>query len=1119
MDNFSVRMWKEEVSIPTYETGLPDKNPMFFEKRVYQGSSGAVYPHPIIEKIHDEKVDKKYQAVFLENQYIKVMVLPELGGRIQMAFDKIGNRHFIYYNEVIKPALVGLCGPWISGGIEFNWPQHHRPSTFEPIDFALEENEDGSKTVWVNEIEKMNRTKGMAGFTLHPEKAYLEVRVKLFNRSPFPQSFLWWANPAVHVNDQYQSIFPPDVHAVFDHGRRDVSDFPIARGVYYKVDYAPGTDISRYKNIPVPTSYMAVNSAYDFVGGYEHDSRGGLLHVANHHLSPGKKQWTWGNGDFGKAWDRNLTDTNGPYIELMTGVFTDNQPDFSWIMPYEEKEFSQYFLPYRELGIVNNASKEVLLHFSIAGGKALLKLFATSILPQVTVTITSKQGLLKTFVTDLSPENIFETLWDLTPGTRETDCKVIVRNNMSQLLLTYQPQEKTETPLPEAARAPLSPQDTPSNELLFLTGLHLEQYRHATCSPLGYYEEALLRDAGDIRCNNALGLWHLRRGLLKKSEPYFRKAIETLTRFNPNPYDGEPFYNLGLCLQFQQRLPEAYDAFYKAAWSSAWQANSFFALAQIDLVHEKPDEALEHIQQSLRRNMGNRKAIALKAAILRKKNLPEALDYCQEALRNDAFNLPLYFEQYKWFQRQGQSDKALAAMNEAFNLARADGFNFIEYAIDFAAAGMYGEAIEWLELLIKAHPYANRSMVQYYLGWSHEKAGNHSAARSHFLAASSTLEDAFFPNRVEDIEVLEAAFASNPSDYKAAYYLGCLWYDKKQYFLAIDWWQKCIEINKKFAGAYRNLGIAYYNKVGDEGLALQCFEEAFRLNPSDGRILMELDQLRKRMNHLPSERLELLERQLPQVLSRDDLYLERAAIYNFLGQPEKAYELIMQHKFHPWEGGEGKVPAQYKSSLIQKAKKAIADQQCQKALALLEQAQTYPDNLGEGKLYGTPENEIFYWMGCAYEGMHQNQKAQEYFERATQGVSQPAAAIFYNDPQPDSIFYQGLAWKKLRCSDKATDIFNALVNYGEKHVDDRIKLDFFAVSLPDLLVFDDDLDRRNKIHCLYMMGLGQLGLGQQAKAQSLFEEVSRKDAMHAGAMVHMQLIALSVQDQMVKSSS
>lgn len=283
-----VKAWKEKVVIPTYEVGKPEKNPIFLEKRVYQGSSGVVYPYPVIESISNEKTDHEWNAIFIENEYIKVMVLPELGGRIQMAYDKIRQRHFVYYNHVIKPALVGLAGPWISGGIEFNWPQHHRPSTYMPVDSTIEEHEDGSVTVWVNEMERMFHQKGMAGFTLRPGCAFLEIKGVLYNRTDVPQTFLWWANPAVAVNDHYRSVFPPDINAVFDHGKRAVSSFPIATGTYYKMDYSAGVDIANYKNIFVPTSYMGVNSKYDFEGGYEFDTEAGMLHVASHHVSPGK---------------------------------------------------------------------------------------------------------------------------------------------------------------------------------------------------------------------------------------------------------------------------------------------------------------------------------------------------------------------------------------------------------------------------------------------------------------------------------------------------------------------------------------------------------------------------------------------------------------------------------------------------------------------------------------------------------------------------------------------------------------------------------------------------------------------------------------------------------------
>jgi tetratricopeptide (TPR) repeat protein len=1094
MSELTVKVWQEKVTIPTYDTGKPDKNPMFFEKRVYQGSSGVVYPNPVIEKIFDEKKDKEYIALYLENEYLKIMILPEIGGRVQMAYDKIRQRHFIYYNQVIKPALVGLCGPWISGGIEFNWPQHHRPSTFEPVDFMLEEHADGSKTVWVNEVERMFRTRCMAGFTLHPGKAYLQISVKLLNRTPLPQTFLWWANPAVKVNDHYQSVFPPDVNAVFDHGKRDVSAFPIATGTYYKVDYSPGTDISRYKNIPVPTSYMAIHSDYDFVGGYEHDTQAGLLHVADHHVSPGKKQWTWGHSDFGVAWDRNLTDEDGPYIELMTGVYTDNQPDFSWLMPHEEKSFVQYFMPYRELGVVKNASKDLLVNIEKIDDVLEIKVFATS--KQAGIVLTANVGdlnLMRESI-NISPEKIYTRRIPVNKKLSEKDIVLMLVDTSGKELLRYEPAKNKLHEFPQPATAPPVPSRVANNEQLYLTGLHLEQYRHATCDPVPYYEEALRRDAGDVRNNNALGLWYLRRGQFVKSEPYFRKAIETLTLRNPNPYDGEPYYNLGLSLKMQGKQKEAYEAFFKACWNSAWQDNGYFSLAQIDMARGDYEKALDHIQRSLDRNATNSKAYVLKAAALRKMGQNEkALAVCKEALQRDRFNLGVLFEQ--------QSIDTLKI------LARSHVQNYIEYALDYQAAGLYSEAIELLQLFIKQNPQADHPMAWYYLAFWNHQGGETAKLKEYLDKAATANPDYCFPNRIEDVAVLQFATALNPSDAKAPFYLGNLWYDKRQYKEAIENWELSVKRDATYPVAFRNLGLASFNKKNEKEMALQYYEKAFSLDPTDARVLMELDQLYKRLNKETDARLQWLEKHIDIVQLRDDLYLERAALYNFGGRNEEAYMQIMERRFHPWEGGEGKVSGQYIYSLVEMAKENIRTGDHRKAIELLEQAQTYPDNLGEGKLFGAMENDIFYWLGIAHEKAGEVDKANAYFKKATEGLSEPTAAMFYNDQPPDKIFYQGLAWKKIGKKEKASLIFNRLIEYGKTHMNDEVKIDYFAVSLPDLLIFEDDLNLRNKIHCLYMTGLGYLGLNETAAATAAFEQVLADDNMHFGARTHLNMIA------------
>ena len=1092
-----VKAWVEAVIIPTYGIGNAEKNPVFLEKRVYQGSSGVVYPHPVIEKIMDEKKEKSYQAVFIENDFLKIMILPELGGRVQMAYDKIRQRHFVYYNQVIKPALVGLTGPWISGGIEFNWPQHHRPSTYNPIDFTIEENADGSKTIWVNEVEQMFRTKGMAGFTLYPGKAYLEIKGKLYNRTLFPQTFLWWANPAVKVNDHYQSVFPPDVYAVFDHGKRDVSSFPIATGTYYKVDYSAGTDISRYKNIPVPTSYMAIQSKYDFMGGYEHDTQAGLLHVANHHISPGKKQWTWGTSDFGQAWDRNLTDEDGPYIELMTGVFTDNQPDFSWIQPNEEKTFEQYFMPYAGAGIVKNATKEAMLNLEVTGNTIQLLVYATSVYDNASVYLYQNERLIFETYTNLSPALIFEK--ELTiRGVVLEQLKMVVQDSSGIILVQYQPEKQRPIAMPPAATAAKYPSEIYSIEELYLNGLHLEQYRHATFEATDYYLEALRREPTDSRNNNAMGLWLLRRGKFAEAEPYLRIAIKTLTSRNPNPYDGEALYNLGYSLVFQNRLDEAFEAFYKAIWNVAWQDSGYLALARIATKQQRLSEALTLIEKSLTRNNHSHSARHLKVVLLRTTKQDDiALQLVIESLGIDPFNYGCLYEKYLLTKNNDILQKLISLIGGRVQ-------TYIEYAFDYAHAGFYKEAIDLLEVYTngKEDVYP---MVYYYLGWCWGLLGKDERALHYFELAAGMSSDYCFPHRIEDILVLETAIKANPSDAKASYYLGNLWYDKRQYPEAIKCWELSSAIDGKFPTVHRNLCLAYFNKRKEPQKALAEMERAFALDTNDARVLMELDQLYKILNYSVDTRLAFLENYPGQVLQRDDLYLEKITLLNQLGQYERVNKLIAERIFHPWEGGEGKVVMQFLMANIELAKQAYLKGENEKALAYLSATEKYPHNLGEGKLYGAQENDINYLKALVYEQIGETGEAKHFFELATLGISEPVQAIFYNDPQPDKIFYQGLAWLKLNEIEKANDIFNSLVQFGEDHLDEEITIDYFAVSLPDLLVFDVNLNEKNIIHCYYLIALGKLGLGF-SEASNLFDIILKMNVNHSAATTHKNMI-------------
>ena len=298
--------------------------PAFAENRVHQRTSGNPYPNKIVARVDRVNcTDREYVSVRLENDFVRVVILPELGGRIYSATDKITGYDFFYKQHVIKPALIGVLGSWISGGVEFNWPFHHRASGYMACDFHVEELEDGSAVCHLSEHDPIDRMKGMFSIVLRPGESFFETRMRLYNRTSAPHSFLWWENAAVPVNENYQIFFPQDVTYVNFHYLKSRTTFPVAgNGVYNGIPMQEPRDISYHKNTREATSYFASASDYDFFGGYDHGKRCGVVHIGDHHVSPGKKMFTWAYNQLSKTWENTLTDTDGQYAELMAGFFT-----------------------------------------------------------------------------------------------------------------------------------------------------------------------------------------------------------------------------------------------------------------------------------------------------------------------------------------------------------------------------------------------------------------------------------------------------------------------------------------------------------------------------------------------------------------------------------------------------------------------------------------------------------------------------------------------------------------------------------------------------------------------------------------------------------------------------
>lgn len=1027
----NAKVYEKIMSIPTYEVGCEEKNPMFFEKRVYQGSSGKVYPYPVIEKIYDEKQDKEYNAVILENDWLYVIVLPEIGGRIYTAYDKTNGYDFVYHNKVIKPALVGLLGPWISGGIEFNWPQHHRPTTFKSVNYQIKSYFDGSASVIVGESEAMFGLKHTTEIKLYSDKSYIEIKTDVYNRGNTPETFLWWANPAFRVNDDTATIMPLDVTAVMDHGKRAVSTFPIAHGEYYKMDYSSGVDISRYKNIPVPTSFMAYKSDFDFVGGYDYGRKAGLLHVADHHVAPGKKQWTWGSGDFGIAWDRNLTDEDGPYVELMTGCFTDNQPDFTYIRPQETKSFTQYFLPYHEVGKVINADKNIC--FGIENDKLIVYSSA-----KVNTHITVKEGN-KSLYNDTIKLNPTESV-ELIAIKDADSVDIVIEYDGKTVRFNKDMVNKFDIPSPATPCPP--PEDCKTIEELYLYGLHIEQYRHATRLPESYYLEGLKQDESDIRINNAYGMLLMRRGQIKESIPYFERAIAKSIIKNPNPRDTEPYFNCGMAYFMTGEIDKAYDLLYKCVWGNN-KAEAYYYMSVIEYLRGNLDIAIEHGENAVSIQGRNTRAYNTLGRIYRDMGDEErALTRFRCAIDIDALDVT-----------------ARCEIGESGALRNVTASEMRVIVVDYIAERRYAKLIDILTKWTKESGKAD-SLIELYIGYAEMLLGNDAADR---IARAKNIyaDNISFANSLTDIQVLSALYEKYCDGF-IAYQLGNLFYDKRNYETAAEYWLESTKSDSKFPTARRNLALYYFNKKRDHIKALKFMEDAFKLDRQDSRVLLELFQLYGLTGKSRQDQYKLLYNNLSAVEARDDLYLEYLTILAENGEYNSAFDKLMSRKFHPWEGGEGKVTKLYKILNIAQAKEADEKGDCNLASECYRRCFKYPENLGEGKLILDYDNDICYMLGELYEKYGDKDMAKEYYQLATRGKTEIADNIYYNDNPIEYVYYIALANKKLGNIDKANEIKDSFMNYYTKHAGEKAAIDYFAVSLPDMLIWEQDIDEKNK---------------------------------------------------------
>lgn len=1091
-----VSIREEPLVIPTYPVGEAERCPMFYNGRGYQGAKGPVYPYPLLDRLTETREDRTYRAVYLENRYVQLCILPEIGGRIFSALDKTNSYDFVYRQHVIKPALIGMLGAWISGGVEWDIPHHHRPSTFMPVACLAVANADGGKTLWVGETEWRHRMKWIVGLTLHPDRSYVEVTIRLFNRTPYAHSFLCFTNVAVQVDDTYQVIFPPGTEWGTQHAKCEFIRWPMADGVYGGTDYSAGVDVSWWRNHPSPLSIFASNDQDDFFGGYNHGRRAGLVHFADHHVVPGKKFFTFGNGPAGRMWDKILTDADGPYLELMAGAYSDNQPDYSWIQPGETKDITEYWYPIRDLGGIKNANRDAAVNLEVdARGTCRLAFNTTRDIGPATVLLRAGERVLLRQEVRIGPDRPFSGELPLPGGVRLEDlCASLVVHSGSELI-RYQPVRPRGESMPLSVQPPASPKEVASNEELYLAGLRLEQFHSPAMEPDPYYEEALRRDAGDIRANTALGILDCKRGVFERAEQRLRTAVGRLTRNYTRPNDGEALYYLGVALKAQGKTAEARDWLQRAAWSHAWRAASWQVLAEMACQEGDWAGAMAAVEQALSCNTRNTKVLNLKTVLLRKAGrLDEALALAARTLEIDPLDWWARNERVLALVCLEQHDQGRQEREQLTGLVH-DAETWLELACDYEACGQWEQAIGVLgQVAGPGGPGAAIDPIFHYaLGYWHDRMGRTEAALSHYRLAAGRPADGWFPFRIESAGWLRAAIQRNPSDSRAYYYLGNLLYDLQPQ-QAIQAWEESRRLDSAFWLVHRNLGLAYARCNGDRRGAISSFRQAIECNGQEPRLYLELDQLLEAEGTDRAERLSLLEGNHTVLSRRDDAVLRQIGLHLLVGQYGRAIELLDSRHFHIWEGGEHSVHDVYVDAHLLKGRGLFAAGRYREALAEYQLASEYPDRFEVGEPYdGGRAAQVWYHVGTAFEALGQADQACDAFRNATQKARKGT----------DLAYYQGLAWRKLGQEAKAAGCFEELIRTGREMLAGTGG-DFFekfGVRLAESV-------RHAQGH--YLLGCGALGLGDASSARREFDEAVRLNVNHLWARTMLGAVASSV---------
>jgi tetratricopeptide (TPR) repeat protein len=982
----AVHAWEGTIAIPTYVLGPADPNPPF-----PLVNARDVYPYTMLDSLTNHRVLKSYRAIYLENEYLKLTILPALGGHLYSIYDKVDHREVLYRNHVIKYGLVGPRGAWISGGIEFSFPYAHTMLTVSPVESTLLQNRDGSATAVVGALDRVSGMHWEIALTLRPDTARVEQHVTLFNPTPTKHLYLFWANAAVKATADMQFAYPM---------RETISDDPYA--VVQSWPMWQGVDESWYKNDPSAMAIFARQSHRDFFGVYYHKSDYGVVHVADFREDPGKKVWTWGVADSGLIWAHILSDHDGPYCEIQSGRFP-TQGYREFMNPRQVETWREYWYPIRGLdGGFVQATRDMAInavYMETAQGQPVVKLAISPVADVADARVIVKMGpkilreISHVHLTPLQP--VFFNLPVQSLDRAKRGLEVQIQSAQGSVLLPWsaaEPVDGNPDFVPAAGthlrRISYTPK-TPLQEV-YLHGALLEEMGKFEAARR-VYGQVLRRDPGYIPALLKQALYQYRAADLPRAESLIYRAL------GRDGEDPAAHYLAGVIYRAAGRLTLAQDAFWADIHYGGSPAPAFAELGEIAIQQKNYTKAVSLLRRALSYNPDD--ALAL-AELALAERLGGHIQAATRASARAVRTMPLlpYALAEQWLDQRASGRVADYGSTEtqAWNkVISADPQNHLAIAAWYHTLGAYASSDAVLYAAAASLPTAERSpMIYYYLASNARHEGKIQQARVYARKAASLACSEVFPNRLTDAKALAEAMLLDPADAHAQYALGNFLFVRGRYDEAASLWFKALGEGFDSPVLLRNLGVYAWRVKGNLPTAAGFYVRAIQGSPGDFRLYTDLDEIYAQSGDMTG-RARLFRDAPPSVLDQDTV---RARYTLFLLEESKfgrAVATLMHHQFRPWEGGV-EVHNLFVVAEIESGKQELANHQPAQAEQAFRQAMEYPQNLGVGKPAKPDDAEQLYWLGVALGAEGRKASAEAAWQQAGQnrGSSRGAGEVF-----------------------------------------------------------------------------------------------------------------------------